>query len=104
MIQNLLDNLQWKERNLKRNEFLKTSGTIDTNVYFVEEGSVRLFIEDEGVCYHKDGKKALDIDIHCNKPLTGLDFYFHYIYFYDTTSLNDLQLNSVKSFNDYSLI
>ena len=48
MIQNLLDNLQWKERNLKRNEFLKTSGTIDTNVYFVEEGSVRLFIEDEG--------------------------------------------------------
>src|SRR5574344_1756061 len=62
------------------------------------------FIEDEGICYLKDGKKALDIDIHCNKPLTGLDFYFHYIYFYDTTSLNDLCLDGVKSFNDYNLI
>lgn len=46
MVQSLLDNLEWKEKNLKRNEFLKTSGTIDTNVYFVENGSVRIFIED----------------------------------------------------------
>ncbi|SDF11288.1 Crp/Fnr family transcriptional regulator [Epilithonimonas hungarica] len=47
----ILDFLQkelfWKTRKLKRNEFLKTSGTIDTNIYFVEEGSVRIFIEDE---------------------------------------------------------
>jgi len=47
MIQILLGNLDWETRKLKRNEFLKTSGTIDTNVYFVEEGSVRIFIEDE---------------------------------------------------------
>jgi len=39
--------LSWQTRELKRNEFLKTSGTIDTNIYFVEEGSVRIFIEDE---------------------------------------------------------
>jgi len=38
--------LSWQTRELKRNEFLKTSGTIDTNVYFVAEGSVRIFIED----------------------------------------------------------
>lgn len=47
-MQLLLKNLTWEERNLKRNEFLKTSGTVDTNVYFVEKGSLRLFIEDEG--------------------------------------------------------
>lgn len=47
MIQILLENLHWETELLKRNEFLKTSGTIDTNVYFVEEGSVRIFIEDE---------------------------------------------------------
>jgi len=47
MIQILLGNLDWEIGKLKRNEFLKTSGTIDTNVYFVEEGSVRIFIEDE---------------------------------------------------------
>jgi len=38
--------LSWQTRKLKRNEFLKTSGMVDTNVYFVEEGSVRIFIED----------------------------------------------------------
>lgn len=49
MILDFLQNeLFWETRKLKRNEFLKTSGTIDTNVYFIEEGSVRLFIEDEG--------------------------------------------------------
>jgi len=40
--------LSWQTKELKRNEFLKMSGTIDANVYFIEEGSVRLFIEDEG--------------------------------------------------------
>lgn len=43
----LQEELLWQTRTLKRNEFLKTSGTIDTNVYFVEKGSVRIFIEDE---------------------------------------------------------
>ena len=38
--------LSWQTRELKRNEFLKTYGMVDTNVYFVEEGSVRIFIED----------------------------------------------------------
>ncbi|MFC4164237.1 Crp/Fnr family transcriptional regulator [Epilithonimonas zeae] len=39
--------LSWQTKELKRNEFLKTSGTTDTNIYFVEEGSVRIFIVDE---------------------------------------------------------
>ena len=32
---------------LKRNEFLKVKGSTDTQLYFVEEGSLRIFIEDE---------------------------------------------------------
>ncbi len=48
MIINLLKSeLFWENKTFKRNEFLKISGTIDTNVYFIEEGSVRLFIDDE---------------------------------------------------------
>lgn len=36
-----------KNRTLKRNAFLKVKGSIDTNLYFVESGSIRIFIEDE---------------------------------------------------------
>lgn len=32
---------------LERNKFLKTAGTVDTNLYFVENGSLRLFVLDE---------------------------------------------------------
>jgi len=31
---------------LKRDEFLKTSGTIDTNIYFIKSGAVRIFYID----------------------------------------------------------
>ncbi|WMJ74009.1 Crp/Fnr family transcriptional regulator [Cytophagaceae bacterium ABcell3] len=31
-----------------RNGFLKTKGSIDTNVYYIESGSVRIFIGDNG--------------------------------------------------------
>lgn len=48
MIMDLLKSeLFWENKTFKRNEFLKISGTIDTNVYFIEEGSVRLFIDDD---------------------------------------------------------
>jgi len=32
---------------LERNEFLKVKGSIDTNVYYVESGSLRVFVIDE---------------------------------------------------------
>lgn len=35
------------EITLKRSEFLVTKNTINTNLYLVEEGSLRVFIEDE---------------------------------------------------------
>ncbi|MBL1222574.1 Crp/Fnr family transcriptional regulator [Chryseobacterium sp. L7] len=48
MIQKLLESgLHWETKEFKRNELLKTSGSIDTDIYFVENGSVRIFMMDE---------------------------------------------------------
>ena len=41
------NNLWEKEVELSRNEFLKVSGSIDTNLYFILSGSLRIFIMDE---------------------------------------------------------
>jgi len=32
---------------IERNEFLKVKGSIDTNLYFVESGSLRIFVLDD---------------------------------------------------------
>lgn len=40
-------NLWHKTIKLARNEFLKVKGSIDTNLYFVESGSFRVYIVDE---------------------------------------------------------
>jgi CRP-like cAMP-binding protein len=37
-----------KEVVLKRNEFLIRPGAIEKHIYFIEEGTIRAFIEDEG--------------------------------------------------------
>ncbi len=48
MIQTLLESGIFSEnRKLKRNEYLKIAGSIDTNIYFIEDGSIRIFITDE---------------------------------------------------------
>lgn len=47
--------IAWMEQNhlvektieVERNGFLKTAGSIDTTIYFVEEGSLRVYIMDE---------------------------------------------------------
>lgn len=36
-----------KSITIERNEFLKVKGSIDTNVYYIESGSVRIFVSDE---------------------------------------------------------
>ena len=41
------ENLWDKEIELKRNEYLKAKGSIDTNIYFVKNGSLRIFVYDE---------------------------------------------------------
>ena len=48
----LLSNLKnhWEDTfTLKRNDYLVHKDTISTNLYLVEEGSLRVFIEDETV-------------------------------------------------------
>ena len=51
-ISNLIDrinhkNLWDKEINLERNEYLKVKGSIDTNIYLVKSGSLRIFVLDK---------------------------------------------------------
>lgn len=41
-----IGNLFEKTLTVERNEFLKTGGSIDTNIYFVESGSLRIFVTD----------------------------------------------------------
>lgn len=41
------NNLVEKTVTLYRNSFLKTAGSIDTNIYWVEEGSLRIFVLDK---------------------------------------------------------
>ena len=41
------ENLWDKEIQLERNEYLKVKGSIDTNIYLVINGSLRIFVIDE---------------------------------------------------------
>ena len=41
------DKLWQKTVHLKRNEFLKVNGAVDTNIYFIKSGSLRIFMIDE---------------------------------------------------------
>lgn len=48
MVEKLLQSgIHWEEKEFKRNEFLKISGSTDTSIYFIENGSVRIFMMDE---------------------------------------------------------
>ena len=44
-------NLWEKELVLARNEYLKVQGSIDTNVYFIKSGTLRIFVTDEAEEY-----------------------------------------------------
>ena len=48
LIENIIQNKLWdSEIELQRNEYLKVKGSIDTNIYFVESGSLRIYIVEE---------------------------------------------------------
>jgi len=59
-------NLFEKTITLQRNEFLKVNGSVDTNLYFLESGSLRIFVLDEyeeqiiRLAYQNDLIAALD--------------------------------------------
>lgn len=69
--QNIIEYLNsqnlWKEeRTYKRNEFIKTKNSVDTNAYFVLEGSVRIFI------HHEDEEKIIRFG-YANSLIAALD-------------------------------
>ncbi|MGU3376937.1 Crp/Fnr family transcriptional regulator [Chryseobacterium sp. M5A1_1a] len=48
MVEKLLQSgIHWEHKEFRRNEFLKISGSTDTSIYFIENGSVRIFMTDE---------------------------------------------------------
>ncbi|MGY6647893.1 Crp/Fnr family transcriptional regulator [Wenyingzhuangia sp. IMCC45574] len=48
LIQQINHNDLWeKELTLERNEYLKVQGTVDTNLYWIVNGSLRIFVIDE---------------------------------------------------------
>lgn len=48
MVEKLLQSgIRWEKKEFRRNEFLKISGSTDTSIYFIESGSIRIFIMDE---------------------------------------------------------
>ncbi len=42
------NNLFEKTIELSRNEYLKTAGSVDTNLYYIEKGTLKIFVLDEG--------------------------------------------------------
>ena len=48
LLQKIKEQHLWdRSISLNRNEFLKRKGSIDTNIYFVKSGSLRIFVMDE---------------------------------------------------------
>lgn len=48
MVEKLLHSgIHWEHKEFRRNEFLKISGSTDTRIYFIEKGSVRIFMTDD---------------------------------------------------------
>ncbi|PWN69386.1 Crp/Fnr family transcriptional regulator [Chryseobacterium phosphatilyticum] len=48
MVEKILQGgIHWEKREFKRNEFLKISGSTDHQIYYIEKGSVIIFMNDE---------------------------------------------------------
>lgn len=48
MVEKLLQSgIHWEKKSFRRNEFLKISGSTDTSIYCIENGSVRIYMMDE---------------------------------------------------------
>ncbi|WP_185147236.1 hypothetical protein [Chryseobacterium sp. KBW03] len=48
MVEKLLQSgIHWEKKEFRRQEFVKISGSTDTSIYYIESGSVRIFMMDE---------------------------------------------------------
>lgn len=59
-----------KEIEFKRNDFIKTKGIIDTHLYYIEEGSLRVFVSDD------DEEKTIRFG-YKNNFITALDSFLN---------------------------
>ncbi|KAB1231222.1 Crp/Fnr family transcriptional regulator [Chryseobacterium viscerum] len=48
MVEKLLQSgIHWEKKEFRRQDFVKISGSTDTSIYYIEKGSVRIFMMDE---------------------------------------------------------
>lgn len=71
-----LIDLSEKTITIERNEFLKVKGSIDTNIYYVESGSLRIFIlddyEEQVIRFGYKGNLVVSLDSFLTGKPSGL--------------------------------
>ena len=83
---------------LQRNEYLSVSGTIDTNIYFVKSGSLRIF-----VCNDKDEDQIIRFG-YTNNLVVSLDYYLTgkpSVFSIQALKKTDLRVITKKQLQDY---
>ena len=93
-----LISLSEKTLTLQRNEYLSLSGTIDTNIYFVKSGSVRIFVSND-----KDEDQIIRF-AYTNNLVVSLDSYLTgkpSVFSIQALKKTDLRVITKKQLQDY---
>ena len=93
-----LISLSEKTLTLQRNEYLSVSGTIDTNIYFVKSGSVRIFVSND-----KDEDQIIRF-AYTNNLVVSLDSYLTgkpSVFSIQALKKTDLRVITKKQLQDY---
>lgn len=98
--------LSQKTQTLERNEFLKVKGSVDTNIYYVESGSLSVFILDESeeqvIRFGYQGNIIVALDTY----LTGRpsDFYIQAIKKSTVKVITKLQMDNFLNKEENNLL
>ena len=93
-----LISLSEKTLTLQRNEYLSVSGTIDTNIYFVKSGSLRIFVSTD-----KDEDQIIRFG-YTNNLVVSLDSYLTgkpSVFSIQALKKTDLRVITKKQLQDY---
>ena len=93
-----LISLSEKTLTLQRNEYLSVSGTIDTNIYFVKSGSLRIFVSND-----KDEDQIVRFG-YTNNLVVSLDSYLTgkpSVFSIQALKKTDLRVITKKQLQDY---
>ena len=93
-----LISLSEKTLKLQRNEYLSVSGTIDTNIYFVKSGSLRIFVSND-----KDEDQIIRFG-YTNNLVVSLDSYLTgkpSVFSIQALKKTDLRVITKKQLQDY---